>query len=69
MIPAWLNGIAWFSLIAALFCTAVIAIDVLRNPQKMAIMNWVWPITALYAGVIRYLMRSIWGARSFGFSP
>ena len=50
MIPAWLNGIAWFSLIAALFCTAVIAIDVLRNPQKMAIMNWVWPITALYAG-------------------
>ncbi len=30
-------------------CTGILLIDVLRHPQKMAIMNWVWPVTALYA--------------------
>lgn len=28
----------------------VIAVDIARHPQKMTIMNFVWPITALYFG-------------------
>jgi hypothetical protein len=48
--PAWLNDLAIFSLITAGVCAAIIAIDVLTNPQKMWIMSFVWPITALWSG-------------------
>lgn len=43
--------IAWISLGIAFFCAIVIAIDVGRHPQKMGIMNIVWPVTALYGSV------------------
>lgn len=43
--------VAWSSLVVALVCAMVIAVDVLRRPQPMAIMNLVWPITALYGSV------------------
>jgi hypothetical protein len=42
---------AWVSLIAAFGCALIIAIDEARQPQKMFIMDLVWPITALYFGV------------------
>jgi hypothetical protein len=31
-------------------CAAIVLGDELRRPQKMMIMNFVWPITALYLG-------------------
>ncbi len=35
----------------SLLCASIVVIDILRgHRQKMAIMNWVWPITALWAG-------------------
>lgn len=43
--------IAWISLGTAFLCAVVIAIDVLRHPQKMGIMNVVWPVTALYGSI------------------
>ncbi len=43
--------VAWMSLGIAFFCSIVIAIDLVRHPQKMAIMNIVWPVTALYGSV------------------
>jgi hypothetical protein len=46
-----LQTVAWISLAVALACALVIAIDELRHPQKMAIMNVVWPVTALYFSV------------------
>ena len=46
-----LNEIAWFSLVLAVASAIVIAVDVVRNPQKMWIMNVVWPVTALYFSV------------------
>ena len=46
-----LNTIAWFSLGFAFACSIVIAIDEVRHPQKMWIMNIVWPVTALYFSV------------------
>src|SRR5580692_1330674 len=50
MLPLWLTVIAWLSVVIALLCAAGLLVDVLRHPQPMTIMNWVWPITALYGG-------------------
>jgi hypothetical protein len=61
MISAWLNAVAWLSLILAAISAAIILVDLARRPQKMAIMNWVWPITALYAGPF-----AIWAYWQFG---
>jgi hypothetical protein len=44
--------LAWISLSVAGACALVIAVDEVRRPQKMAIMNVVWPVTALYLSVI-----------------
>jgi len=49
-IPAWLTVVAWISIGLAFGTAAVVAIDVVRRPQHMWIMNVVWPLTALYAG-------------------
>jgi hypothetical protein len=46
-----LNAIAWISLGIAFACAIIIAIDEIRHPQKMWIMNIVWPVTALYFSV------------------
>lgn len=48
--PGSLIGLARLSLIAAGICAVVIAIDLIRHPQHMWIMNIVWPVTALWAG-------------------
>jgi len=45
------NAIAWMSLAIASLCAILISIDEIRRPQKMWIMNVVWPITALYFSV------------------
>lgn len=44
--------ISWISLAIAFVCALVIALDEIRHPQKMWIMNIVWPITALYLSVV-----------------
>jgi len=48
--------IAWISLAIAFACAIVIAVDEMRHPQKMWIMNIVWPVTALYFSVF-----AVWG--------
>lgn len=53
--------IAWISLGVAVLCALVIAIDEMRHPQTMWIMNIVWPITALYFSVF-----ALWGYLSIG---
>ena len=53
--------ISWISLGVAFFCAIVIAVDLLRHPQKMGIMNVVWPVTALYLSVF-----ALWGYFRFG---
>lgn len=47
-----METLAWVSLAVAAGCAVVIAVDELRRPQKMAVMNIVWPVTALYLSVI-----------------
>jgi hypothetical protein len=46
--PDWLDYLAWFSLGLSFLCGLVILFHEFRKPQKMFIMNLVWPITALY---------------------
>ena len=53
MPPSWLETIAWVSLVSAFVCAAVILFDIFvgGHRQKMGVMEWVWPITALYTTV------------------
>ena len=46
-----LATMAWISIGVAFACAAIIALDELRHPQAMAVMNVVWPVTALYFSV------------------
>jgi hypothetical protein len=48
MIPAWLHDLSIAYLILGAVSAGIIAIDLLRHPQHMWIMNIVWPITALF---------------------
>ena len=43
--------LAWISLGLAFVCALGILLDELRHPQKMGIMNVVWPVTALYFSI------------------
>jgi Domain of unknown function (DUF4396) len=51
-----LATLAWISLIVAFACALIIAVDEVRRPQKMWIMNLVWQITAFYFSVF-----GLWG--------
>jgi Domain of unknown function (DUF4396) len=46
-----LQVFAWLSLGIAFVCAAIIIVHEIRNPQKMMVMNLVWPLTALYLSV------------------
>jgi hypothetical protein len=49
----WIEAIGWFSLSIAFASALIIAVDILRGyRQKMAIMDLVYPITALYWGPV-----------------
>ncbi|HEX7711383.1 MAG TPA: DUF4396 domain-containing protein [Sphingomonadaceae bacterium] len=50
--PPALHALAVVSLIVGFICAGVIVLDLLRHPQKMWIMNLVWPITALFGSVL-----------------
>jgi hypothetical protein len=46
-----LTVFAWISIALACLCAVVILVDEVRRPQAMAVMNAVWPLTALYFSV------------------
>ena len=46
-----LTILGWCSLALAFLCAITIALDEVRHPQNMAVMNIVWPVTALYLSV------------------
>jgi Domain of unknown function (DUF4396) len=64
MVPDWLDALSIASLVAGGICAAIVLVDVVRFPQGMAIMNWVWPITALYGGPLGLWMYARLGRRS-----
>lgn len=47
-IPHWLHILAMASLLLGAACSLVVSVDVIRRPQHMAVMNVVWPVTALF---------------------
>lgn len=61
----WLTALSIISLGLAVACTLAIALDIgLGRHQPMAIMNLVWPITALYAGPL-----GLWAYWRHGRAP
>ena len=52
MAPVWLTVIAWVYLSICFCCAGIIACDMIFNHrrQPMGVMNFVFPITALYFG-------------------
>jgi hypothetical protein len=64
MTPEWLELLATASIALAFLCTAVILVMLVVRPQKMAIMDVVWPVTALYWGPI-----AVWGLWDMGSPP
>jgi hypothetical protein len=51
VIPPWLHALAVASILLGAACALWLAIDVVRRPQPMWIMNVVWPVTALFGGL------------------
>jgi len=62
--PAWLDALSTVSLIVALICAAIIAVDETARPQHMWIMNLVWPLTALFGSVLWLGFYWRWGRGS-----
>lgn len=52
MPPTWLTVLAWVSLAVAFACAGAILFDIYARGyrQRMAVMEAVWPVTALYFG-------------------
>jgi hypothetical protein len=48
--PEWLHLVAWAYLAISSLCSLIVIVDEVRHPQKMFVMNIVWPITCLYFG-------------------
>lgn len=59
-----LTVFAWVSLAIALACALFILSDEVRHPQAMAVMNVVWPVTALYFNVFALWAYLYWGRAS-----
>jgi hypothetical protein len=58
-----LQTIAWISLCVAVLCAVVIMMHEIRHPQTMMVMNFVWPITALYLSVFGLWMYLRFGSK------
>lgn len=59
--PPWLHGLAILSLALGVASAAVIAVDEIRRPPRMWIMGLVWPLTALFGGVLWLWAYFAWG--------
>jgi len=61
LIPAWLHVLSIASLIVSAGSALLIAVDVARHPQRMWIMNIVWPVVALFGSFL-----AVWGYFAYG---
>ncbi|MDT7952249.1 MAG: DUF4396 domain-containing protein [Acetobacteraceae bacterium] len=48
MVPHWFSVLSFAELALGALCALIVLVDVVRHPQHMAIMNVVWPVTALF---------------------
>jgi len=63
MVPVWLHDLAILSLAIAGLCAAIVVLDEIRHPQKMWIMNCVWPLAILFGSLVW-----TWGYFTYGRS-
>lgn len=63
MPPAWLTTVSWIALALAFASAALILLDIFArgHRQQMAVMDAVWPITALYLGPAAWWAYRRWG--------
>src|SRR5580700_10498338 len=63
MAPVWLTVAAWLYLSVCFCCAGIIACDIAfnRRRQPMGVMNFVFPITALYFGPFALALYWRWG--------
>ncbi len=61
MSPERLTIVSWVFLSGAFASSAWLIVEQVRHPQRMWIMNLVWPITALYMGPL-----AIWAYYAMG---
>jgi hypothetical protein len=68
MAPGWLTVIAWLYLSVCFCCAGIIAYDITvnRRHQPMGVMNFVFPITALYFGPLALALYWRWGRAAAG---
>jgi hypothetical protein len=59
--PTWLVVISYLSIALGIITVIIITADVIAHPQRMRIMNVVWPVTGLYFPLI-----GLWFYRSLG---
>lgn len=62
--PQWLHLLSIISIVVALACAGWIAFDVARHPQKMKVMNWVWPLAALFGSLLWLWLYRAWGRQN-----
>lgn len=51
MIPNWLTVLSWLSVALGGICAAWIAMDLVRHPVRMGVMNLVWPLCGLFGSL------------------
>jgi hypothetical protein len=59
-----LQDISYISITFGFLCAIIIVVQIIRDPQHMMIMNFVWPITALYAGPLAVIAYNVIGKKS-----
>jgi hypothetical protein len=71
MAPLWLTVVAWLYLAVCFGCAGVIAYDITvnRRRQPMGVMNFVFPITALYLGPLALWFYWRWGRAARTLPP
>lgn len=61
MVPEWFHILSVISLLVGFASAGVLAIDIMRDPQHMWIMNVVWPVVGLFFGPIALWLYFTWG--------
>lgn len=56
--PTWLGALSWLAIALGVVCAVIVAVDVVRRPQQMAVMNVVWPVTMLFGSVVWLVLYS-----------
>ncbi|MXP29661.1 DUF4396 domain-containing protein [Porphyrobacter algicida] len=59
--PAWLHLVSIIAVGSGFVCATTIALDEVRRPQRMWIMNLVWLLTALFGSVLWLAIYYRWG--------